>query len=321
MIRGNDAGVLELWNTSPRQPPRELPLKEWGYTVAFSPDGRRVAGGSSQWVTVWDAITGDKVIEIPAHTGTVHTLAFHPDGDKLLSGSWDGSLRMWEIASGKELFRSGGGTRDYDSFSISSRGDLFATGTSFDSQIRLLNAKSGMQVATLTGATERVGVVAFTADGLHLVTGGESGEVVVWDVVKRTKRWSTRIGKGPIRSVAASNDNQWVAALSQSGTVAVWDSETGERSFSLEEPGTFCLRFTPDGRRLVGGGANGSLSFWTIDTGQRVCTLTGHRGRLFSMAFHPDGRQLATTGDAGAVFLWDAGPAFAGPIHPTPTTQ
>jgi WD40 repeat protein/serine/threonine protein kinase len=319
LISGNDAGVLELWNTSTHSPPVEIPLNEWGYSVAFSRDGRRVVSGSSKIVTIWDASTGDKVIEIPAHTGTVHTVAFHPDGDKVLSGSWDGSLKMWEVASGKELFRVGGGTREYDSFSISPNGDLFATGTGFTAEIRLHDARTGNLVATLTGATERVGVTAFSADGGWLVSGGETGEVAVWDVSRRAKRWTARLGQGRIRSVTTSADNQWVAALSQSGAIAVWEIETGQQKFSLEEPGAYCLRFTPDNQRLVSGGADATLKFWTVDTGQKACTIAGHRGRIYSMAFSPDGRRLATTGDAGAVFLRDAGQPLPSLMNPTPT--
>jgi WD40 repeat protein/serine/threonine protein kinase len=306
-VSGNDAGLLELWNTSTHQPPLEMPLNEWGYSVAFSPDGRRVATGSSKVVSIWNSVTGDKVIEIPAHSGTVHTVAFHPDGDKVLSGSWDSTLRMWDVASGKELSFFGGGTRDYDSVAISPGGDLFATGTGFTAEIKLFNARIGTPVATLIGATERTGVVAFAADSMHLVSGGESGEVIVWDVANRTKRWSDRLGKGAIRSVAVSADNRWVAALSQSGAISLWKNQDGNEVFTIEEPGLYCIRFTPDSHRLVGGGADASLKFWSVDTGQMVCTMAGHKGRVYSMAFSPDGRRLATTGDAGAVFLRDAG--------------
>uniref|UniRef100_A0A7C2K0W0 Uncharacterized protein n=1 Tax=Schlesneria paludicola TaxID=360056 RepID=A0A7C2K0W0_9PLAN len=319
LISGNDAGVLELWNTSTHSPLVEIPLNEWGYSVAFSRDGRRVVSGSSKIVTVWDAVTGAQVIEIPAHTGTVHTVAFHPDEDKVLSGSWDGSLRMWEVASGKELFRVGGGTREYDSVSISPKGDLFATGTGFTAEIRLHDAHTGGQVAALTGATERVGVTAFSADGAWLVSGGESGEVAVWDVSRHTKHWSARLGQGRIRSVAANANSQWVAALSQSGSIALWDAETGRQQFSIEDPGAYCLRFTPDNRRLVTGGADAALKFWTVDTGQKVCTIDGHKGRIYSMAFSLDGRRLATTSDAGAVFVWDAGQPLPSLVNPTPT--
>lgn len=319
LISGNDAGVLEVWNTSTHSPPVEIPLNEWGYSVAFSPDGRRVVSGSSKIVAIWDAVTGAQVIEIPAHTGTVHTVAFHPSGDKILSGSWDGSLRMWEVASGKELFRVGGGTRECDSVSVSPNGDLFATGTGFTAEIGLHDACTGGQVATLTGATEHVGVTAFSADGEWLGSGGESGQVAVWDVSRRTKHWSARLGQGRIHSVTTSANSQWVAALSQSGAIALWEVETGHQQFSIVDLGAYCLRFTPDNRRLVTGGADAALKFWTVDTGQKVCTNAGHKGRIYSMAFSPDGRRLATTGDAGAVFLRDVGQPLPLLVNRTPT--
>ena len=307
LITANDAGVIELWNTTTGQPPLELPLPEWGYSVAFSPDGRLVAGGSSKTVAIWDTASGTKFHEIPAHEGTVHTVAFHPDGDRLLSGSWDGSLRMWNVAMGREQLRTAGGTREYDSISVSPRGDLIATGNGFTPEIRLLNAETGTAVTTLSGATERADVVAFAADGVHLATGGEHGEVLLWDVPQRLRSWSARLGKEPIRSLAVSADNRWVVALSTSGSIALWDVPTGKNRFTIEEPGIYCIRFTPDHQRLVGGGGDATLKFWSVETGQKICTITGHKGRVFSLACSPDGLRLATTGDAGAVFLWDAG--------------
>jgi WD40 repeat protein/serine/threonine protein kinase len=303
-ILGSDSGTIELWNMSTGAAPLDLPLNEWGYSVAVSPDGRRVVSGSSKVVTIWNAITGEKIRDITAHDGTVHSVAFHPSGDRVLSGSWDGSLRMWDVVTGIKIFQVGGGTRDYDSFALSPNGGLIATGNAFTVEVRLLRTTDGAPAGTLYGATERIGVVAFTPDGTHLLGGGEAGELVQWDVALGVKRWSARFGNGRVRSIAIAG--QSVAALSQSGRIAVWDCETGVERFAIDEPGTYCLRFSPDCRRLVGGGSDSTLKFWSVDTGQKLCTITGHKGRVYSLAFSPDGRRLATTGDAGATFVWDS---------------
>lgn len=305
---GSNAGTIAIWRTAASQPPVRLPLTEWGYSVAFSPDGSRVASGSSKVVTVWDVVSGEKLVEIPAHNGTVNSVVFHPRGDKVLSGSWDGTTRMWNVPDGRELFRAPAGPRAYDSLAVSPLGDQFAKGQPFTAEIQLLNAESGEPQATFGGLTERVSTVAIAADGQRLVSGGEQGEIALWDLRRRSQLWTVReAGENrEIRSIAFSPDGTLIATAGK--TLSVWDASTGKLRFTLQDPSlAFCVRFTPDGRRVVAGCLDSTIRFWAAESGEPVYTLPGHEGRVYSLAFSPDGRRLATTGDAGAVFIRDCG--------------
>jgi WD40 repeat protein len=252
-------------------------------------------------------VSGEKLVEIPAHNGTVNSVVFHPQGDKVLSGSWDGTTRMWNVADGRELFRAPAGPRAYDSLAISPRGDLFAKGQPFSAEIQLLSVTSGQPQVMLVGIAERASTVAFAADGQLLASGGEKGEIALWDLRRQSQLWTVRDAgeQREIRSITFSPDGTLIATVGK--TLSVWDVGTGKRRFTLQDPSlAFCVRFTPDGQRIVAGCVDSTIKFWATESGEPVYTLSGHEGRVYSLAFSPDGRRLATTGDAGAVFIWDS---------------
>jgi WD40 repeat protein len=323
LIVGNAGGSIEIWETGRPAPPLELPLSEWGYSVAFSPEVQQLVTGSSKVVTIWNARTGEQVRTIDAHDGTVHTVACHPNGRQILSASWDATTRLWDAATGKLVAEVGGGGREYDSLSFSPSGDHFASGNRiFDSAnaqpVTVLPISNGMSITT----------AAFGPDGGRLAGGTLEGRIVLWDTKRnsvvwetqdsdsppsknraeqlpegKTVIWATKDTSGKIRSIAFSGDGKWIATVGR--TVSVWDAATGERRFTLPT-GASCVRFTPDSRRLVLGGGS-AITFWSTESGQLVFTLAGHKGNVHSLAFSPDGQRLACTGNGGAVYVWDSG--------------
>ena len=318
LISGDSTGAVEIWETAPAERTLELPLREWGYTVGFSPDGKQIVSGSSHVLTIWNAVTGELIRAIPGHSGTVHTVAFHPNGRQVLSASWDGCIKLWDVDTGEELLKVPGGTRQYDSISFSPRGDRFATGTPYRPTIQIRNSATGQLHSTLNGSGGRVNTVAFGPDGVLLACGDEQGNLVLWDTHEGRAKWTSRKHGGSIYSIAFSPDGKSIASYGGKRTMngpypsqpsmIVWDAATGRERFSASDSGGLaCIRFTPDGKRLVAGCAS-TIKFWSVDSGQQIFTLKGHQGLVYSLAFSPDGRRLAASGDGGAVFVWDSGP-------------
>jgi WD40 repeat protein/tRNA A-37 threonylcarbamoyl transferase component Bud32 len=297
LIVGNAGGSIELWETGRAAPPLELPLTEWGYSVAFSPDGNQLATGSSRVVTIWNAHNGEQVRTIAAHNGTVHTVAFHPNGRQMLSASWDATTKRWDVATGKLLTEIGGGGREYDSIAISPGGNRFAIGN------RLFDAATAQLVSILPVSNDMIITAAFGPDEFRLAGGGKDGGLVVWNTQQQSVIWAAQNPGGKIRSIAFSRDGKWIATAGN--PVSLWDAATGEQRFTLPAQAN-CVRFTPDSRRLVAGGGS-TITFWSTESGQLVFTLAGHQGNVNSLAFSPDGQRLASTGNGGAVYVWDSG--------------
>jgi hypothetical protein len=151
------------------------------WSVAFSPDGRRIVSGSSdRSVRVWDASSGQVVSTLKGHEDWVRSVAFSPDGRRIVSGSNDGSVRVWDASSGQVVSTLKGHEGWVRSVAFSPDGRRIVSGSA-DRSVRVWDASSGQEVSTLKGHEGLVLSVAFSPDGRRIVSGSDDRSVRVWD--------------------------------------------------------------------------------------------------------------------------------------------
>jgi hypothetical protein len=198
-------------------------------SVAFSPDGKRLASGSGgTWdgtkrayvggeVKVWDAQTGQ---ELHTFHGRANCVAFSPDGRRLANAT-GGEVKVWDAQTGKVLL-------------------------------------------TLKGGGESV---AYSPDGKRLAStdwddGADSATVKVWDAQTGLKLLTLQgLTGGLFTTVAFSPEGKRLASTSSDNTVKMWDAQTGQQLLSLKGAGDN-LAFSPDGHRLASNGPDGAVSIW-----------------------------------------------------------
>lgn len=261
----------------------------------------------------------------PNHTARAYSVAFSPDGKALASGSWDGTIKLWDVAAGAEARTMAGHGWGIYKIAFSPDGRRLAS-ASRDGTVKVWDAATGADTLTLAAGPLAVKAVAWSPDGRLIATGGNNGVVKLWDAASgrelRALRHAWKSGEGVVVGLAFSPGGKTLAAKNWDGTLSLWEPATGRESHVLAiavDGATSAIAFTPDGRLIAAADEGTKVKFWDAATGRLVRTVddppaAGLTKQFVSLAFSPDGRLMAT-GEArvdeakglydGVVKLWD----------------
>jgi WD40 repeat protein len=278
------------------------------FSVAFSPDGQKIATGSGDTtVKVWDAASGKELFTLRGHSNRVTSVAFSPDGQKIATGSRDATARVWDVASHKALFPLKGHGAEIESVAFSPDGLKIVT-ASLDGTARIWDAANGDELFTLTGHGNAIYSVTFSRDSQWVVAGSGDGTAKVWDVANRKELRTLSGHTFPILSVAFSPNGERILTGSGDQTAKVWEAVTGRELFTLKGHSAYVesAAFSADGLRIVTGSDDQTAKVWEAANGKELFTIKGHGAAIESVAFSPDSQWVITGGGDGTAKLWDA---------------
>jgi WD40 repeat protein len=308
LLTADDDGVARLWDIHPKI---ELPLFNHGAVVsavAFSPDGKYVltggnaiTGGTAQ---LWNAISGQKLHEFTGHTDLInYGVAFSPDSKYILTGSIDKSIRLWDIQTGKEIYKLVE-DRGVQSVAFSPDGKYIATATG--DAARLWDSETGEKVRDFNGVDRGVYRLTFSPNGQYVAVASNDDarlfEVSSGNLVRRF------IGQTTLHTVAFSPDGKYLVTGGASDQNAwLWDVYSGQnlKQFIGHTDLVWNAVFSPDGSFIATASADGTARLWNIQTGQELRRFIGHTAGVEGVAFSPDGKYLLTGSDDGTAMLWD----------------
>jgi WD40 repeat protein/tRNA A-37 threonylcarbamoyl transferase component Bud32 len=233
---GGADGTVAVYDLPAGRRAWEVKLKGLLFAVEFSPDGRSLAASAAALidptyrgeVVLLDAATGERRQAFVGHAAGVSCLAFRPDGERLATGSTDKTVKVWEVATGREVgaltgspdyLLTVGWSRDGRRL-VTGGGDTFNPGR--PAAARVWDADTGKLELTLTGHTQLVNGATFSPDGRRVMTASRDATVRVWDADTGRQVLHLRPPTYVCR-LAASRDGRWLASGNWDGTVSLWE--------------------------------------------------------------------------------------------------
>ncbi|MBS9385956.1 MAG: TonB family protein [Dolichospermum sp. BR01] len=265
-----------------------------------------VVESASQPQVISNRFIGNLLQTLTGHSYSVISVAYSPDGQTLASGSYDNTIKLWDVKTGN-LLQTLTGHSDYvNSVAYSPDGQTLASG-SFDDTIKLWDVKTGNLLQTLTGDSSSVNSVAYSPDGQTLASGSHDNSIKLWNV-KTGNLLQTLSGHSDcVWSVAYSPDGQTLASGSHDKTIKLWDVKTGNllQTLTGHSYSVSSVAYSPDGQTLASGSSDKTIKLWDVKTGNLLQTFTGHSSWVYLVAYSPDGQTLASGSSDKTIKLWD----------------
>jgi transcriptional regulator with XRE-family HTH domain/Tol biopolymer transport system component len=240
------------------------------WAVAISPDGDYWAAGSRRG-EMWVGAQQRLHLIWQAHSDVVRALAFSSDGRCLASGSYDSTVKVWEVESGTRRWIVREQPASVRRVAWSPDGKKLASAGD-DGIVSIWNASDGRVLKQLRGHHGKVNDVIWSRDGKWLASGGG-----------RSQGW----GDG--------------------GELFVWEMISGEPKRVLSgHPGiVYAVAWGSTGGILISGGSDGMLRWWDVERGECVQMRQAHQGTIQFLKVSPDGRWLSSCGDDGTITIWE----------------
>ena len=243
---------------------------------------------------------------LTGHAHYVFSVAFSPNGQTIASGSWDDTIRLWDVNTGTELKKITGNTSNVLTLAFSPNGQTIASGSS-DNTVRLWDVNTGTELKKFTGHTRTVYSVAFSPNGQTIASGSSDDTIRLWDVNTGTQLKKFTGHTENVRSVAFSPNGQTIASGSSDDTIRLWDVNTGTqlKKFTGHTENVRSVAFSPNGQTIASGSSDDTIRLWDVNTGTQLKKFTGHTENVRSVTFSPNGQTIASGSNDNTVRLWD----------------
>ncbi|CAE6473805.1 unnamed protein product [Rhizoctonia solani] len=255
----------------------------------------------------------EAVLAIWSVKSAVKSAAISPDGNRIASGSEDGSIQVYDMHTGAVVAGPFNGHQDaVHSIAFSPSGMYIASGSS-DQTTMVWDAHTGRIVTgPLLKHLDWVWSVAFSPDGKRIVSGFGDGTIVVWDTYTGAIILGPLEGHtGDIYSVDFSPDGNLIASGSADETIRLWDTFTGSaaaKPFKGHQSLVSAVVFSPDGTKLASCSHDRTIRVWDIKSGTIIGQpYEGHKGKIWSIAFSHDNSYIVSGGEIGdnSIMVWE----------------
>ena len=317
-------------------------------SVAWAPDTenpRLVTGGQDGSVRIWDAETGQQLLNPPAHQEPVNSVDWSPDGTMIASGSADNTVKIWNADTGSQRFTLEGHAEDVTNVSWSPNGESFVSSGwsvlvwNIEGQFPLYESlRHSDQIESLAWSPDSQQLISASADNsmkLLIVQSADSsvaveaqettvygvswspdGETIVQSAGKNIQVRNSDMGiqnsvgehKANTTHFEWLEDGSRLISVSSDGELILWDTSTWKplQKNSEHTGEKTSAAISPDGSKVASGSVDGIVRIWEAATGIQLEVIEAHEGSVNDIAWSTDGTEIATVGEDGVGRIWDA---------------
>ncbi|MGK7880471.1 MAG: TIR domain-containing protein [Crocosphaera sp.] len=243
---------------------------------------------------------------LQGHNQRVMSMAISPNGETLVSGSYDNTIKIWNRSTGELIRTLFGHDSMVLSVAISPDGNTVVSG-SVDKTIKIWYLETGELLRTLDGHDSMVLSVAISPDGNTVVSGSVDKTIKIWDLETGELLRTLDGHNSTVKSVAISPDGKTIVSGSVDKTIKIWDLETGEllRTLDGHDSSVFSVAISPDGKTVVSGSLDSTIKIWNLETKEEPRTLSGHDWSVESVAISPDGNTVVSGSEDKTIKIWN----------------
>ncbi|KAL2812483.1 WD40-repeat-containing domain protein [Aspergillus granulosus] len=306
-----------------RQIADTAPLQIYSSGLVFAPSNslikRMFNEEAPKWLCKWPNVEetwGAELQTLIGHSNTVSSLAFSPNGQLLASGSFDKTVKLWDLSTGQLCQTLVGHSGYVVSLAFSPNGQLLASSArtdiwNTDKTIKLWDLSTGELQQILEGDSEGnsegVQTVAFSPDGKLLASCSNGNTIKLWGPTTSEEWMQTlELHSRNVWSVAFLSDGKLLAYSSRNATIDIWDPLMGKLQQTLEIHSEYVcsVAVSANGKLLASGCEGATIKLWDLPTGELQQTLEGHSKDVETVAFSPDGTLLASGSKDKTIKLW-----------------
>ncbi|MEE1322835.1 MAG: hypothetical protein UHE91_03340 [Bacteroidales bacterium] len=308
IVSCSNNGDVQFWNAETGE--ENNTWRGWKAEFAmFSPDGKHILIGTEhndiriEWISEWSnklisAIPEGETyracdITLEGHSESVECASFSPAGKRVISGSQDGTIKIWSLNTGKCIATLGWGLDEVTSVAYSPDGKYFVGGGGKGIEEEFITAKGDTVWKFTSGIGDIKIFDAKTYDCVKTLKANDSG----WQV-----------------SLAYSPNGKYIISSTGGKTIQMWDVEKGECVKTLEASAgsVSCLAYSLDGKYIVSGShqpysekPDNNIRIWDAESGKCILTLEGHTKGVRSVAFSPDGKHVVSGSNDNTIRIWE----------------
>ena len=259
---------------------------------------------SNYQITPTEYISAVKIFT--GHSSFINCLVFSPDGQVLISGSADKTIKIWNLLTGQEIRTLLGHLGFVNFLAITPDGQSLVS-ASADKIIKIWNLSTGKEIRSLKGHAGFVNFLAITPDGQTLVSASGDKTIKIWNLSNGKEIRTLKGHSNSVNSLAISPDGKTLFSASADKTIKVWNLAEGKEIRTLIGHTSFVnyLAISLDGKKLFSGSADKTIKIWDVATGKEIHTLQGHTSFVNYLEISPDGERLTSGSADKTIKIWD----------------